>query len=418
SGLSGCITAFGPKPPEDPAAFDYVYRADDERKAPHPARFEGAFERVSTTNAALAASSASFRVGQRPPASPPGFPALQIFSSVTVLNASGEFRRVDGSVQTFENRTIRLSTNAQFDVTGVESWTVRSAAIEAAGGRLRVDAGLEPPPLLRPVEPAVSFTAGADGARATEARFSFVTQFSVPMPGSNEGEPGDVWLRPGRYGLAMGSASFVPQTPVAVQVGSGSVALKAPGGRLELRGATQPSADARIDVAQGSGTIDVTGGRASLDLSAVQWWTNDRPRFEAALRAELATGGTEAAVELREGQNQTFWIRVGETSRVGSAPNVHPRLERAGLNATYGWDWYGSPDPNLAEVFGSAFKNLFFGLFFDFTVTSFAPGEAKFLPLYVEIDPGTAPGTHAVVGSFLGDNARSNEVRVVVTVPS
>lgn len=414
----GCLTSLEGGPPEDPTSFDYIYRADHDQEAPHPFTYEGAVASATLEGPSTAVEitgDATVTSGQDPPSPPedaPGPSPPELLRRITLADVEGTVHYEDGSTRSLDGETVQLSTNSSFTLPNVTTVTTERLTVD---GRQAEAWGLTPP-----VPTDASGTAptrlATDGGRLGSTVDVAVS--SDGAPAGHEGQPGVLELAPGTYAFSHGPIAAEIAGPVSIDGEHASVTIVDPAAPVTLRGDDRAPGTVTLTARSVTGSYEPGSAELTLDGGAVQWFEDDRPQFEAGLDARFHDHGREASITLERGENETLWLAGTETSNVGTAERVHVQVETNVTDVGLGTTWYDTPDPHVLERLASGLIEVFFGLFVDRTVTTFAPGETLYMPVIVEVPEDAPAGTYETVVELAGDNARSDPARLSVTVPS
>lgn len=429
-----------------------LLHADDPRKAPHPVSFVGAYERLhleggnhsltvpgEATLRALTVARMSGQVAPAPNGStspPPGSsPPPETFHTLApklwIGEPSGRFVTGNGSVTNLTgSRTVEIITTESVTLKGITG--VRTDAVTLTRGEAQVHGDPVPLQLVEPPEPPGNSThpdPGSDGPTTTLVGSELttgpdgLTVEHVRIPTGPLDEPSDhgtLHLEPGTYVWGGGPLVFPTDQQLPIPPDLTALTVNAPNASLTLHGEAHPADQVRLILEPGTaeGTVHPGTDRATFTVPAKQWWEHEQPRLEPRLHATVPGEGANATATVTPGANATLWLRVEETGRVGTAPEVNPRLDAPqALNATTGTLWYDEPNRTAFDRIFEAFRS-FFGILVDLDEVTLDPGETRYLPLVVHAPHGTAPGTYDVTVTFQGDRTNEAPVQVQVTVTS
>jgi hypothetical protein len=402
--FAGCAQS---DPPEDPSQAEYIYDADADEKAPHPASYDGGYGTLRLEGPSVEVEAAGpVDVRPRNPDGPVTVPA-----DVDVHDASGTFHPDDGGNRTFQDTTVHLRADDGFTIPGVEA--VGSSRVTFEDGTVEARSTAAVAGNDTTFAPSRTVSVGDDGAVVEGA--SVVVGNATGLDGSN----GTLELDPGTYGVTGTPLEVEAAGPVDVPASGGTVGLEEATADVTLRAEDRTVDDVELGASRVEGTVDPGASETTLDLGLHQW-TDDRPRFEARLEAAFEDGSTTQEVTVEPGGNATFWTKASETRGVGSAEEVRPRLDEGDdVDAAFSVYWYDDPDPHIMEQFVRAVifpAKALESIFQDPATTRFHPGTSSWIPLGVEVADGTEPGEYSIDGWFHGANARSNDLTVEVTV--
>lgn len=403
--LAGCAQS---PPPENPSQADYIYRADADEKAPHPASYQGGYGTLTLEGPTVEVpAEGAVEVLQGDPEGPVTFPA-----DVEVHDARGRFVPDDGSAEPLDGETVHVrGPDDGFAVEGVASVSARHVVVEDGRVVARSLAGVDGNTTWNLSR---QLTVGGAGATARNV--------SVAVGQDDQARNGTLHLEAGTYGVAGTPLGVDAAGSFQVPESAGTVTVEGAEANATLRGRERPVSGVTLEASRVTGSVDPEAGTADLEMG-LYLWTDSRPRFEAHLEPAFRDGSTSKQVTLSPGENETYWTRARETGGVGSAEAVRPRVDEAGsgeaVDAGFGIYWYDDPDPSAMEQFLRAMvfpAKAFEALFQDPATKEFRPGEEAWIPFGVEVADDASAGTYTVEGWFHGENAKSQRLAVEVTV--
>lgn len=435
---SGCLTHLGSGgPPEDPAALDYHVEADGPH-APHTVTYEGALDRFDATDIDATLSPQSLRVTPNPnvvaapePGEGPGgtetSPEDRGPAALHLRTANATLELDDGSTQTLDDTHLEVTAEDGFPVEGIDRVTTEALRVHEGAYHVPPQAPLHEMDVHHPDPPeeemAASFYQGALHVEGAATLEDVTVREADASPQPDGGDPvgtGTLTLHEGRYLFKTSGLAMTLDQPLELDgEDRARLSLDRPRAPVHLYEQTHQPRRVELVVDAFEATLDAANSHVEVTADAVQWIEDERPWFHASLEAgfEDADGAAKrASFALEPGENATAWIELSETSNVATAPSIHPKLDTGAVEATFGQDWFDSPDPDLGDAIGSAIKNLVAGIFVDFSVTTLEPGQDRYIPLILHVPEDQPPGTYHTEAYFVGDNAKTDRLNATVTV--